>query len=71
MGIFHVRCRIHDDLVRIEAEKDDFDKILADPLLPERIKAHGFHYVTLDLQGISSGSYDQLNNDKDPIHEVR
>lgn len=71
MGIFHVRCRIHDDLVRIEAEKEDFDKIIADPLLPDRIKAHGFHYVTLDLQGISSGSYDQLNNDNDPIHEVR
>lgn len=70
-GILHVRCRIHHDLVRIEAEKKDFDKIISDTVLIDEIKAYGFHYVTLDLKGISSGSYDQWNNETDMIHEVK
>lgn len=63
-GIFYVRCRIHHDLVRIEAQKEDFEKIINDTALIDEIKSYGFHYVTLDLQGISSGGYDQLNKEK-------
>lgn len=58
-GIVHVRCRIHDDIVRIEAERKDFEKIISDQQLTENIKAYGFRFVTLDLNGITSGSFDQ------------
>lgn len=60
-GILHVRCRIHDDIVRIEAERKDFEKIISDQSLIENVKAHGFRFVTLDLNGITSGSFDQSN----------
>lgn len=62
-GLLHVRCRVHDNIARIEAERKDFDKIISDELLVDEIKQHGFDFVTMDLNGISSGSYDQLNSE--------
>ena len=55
----HVRCRVHENLVRIEAEKKDFIKIINHPTLIDQIKEEGFEYVTLDLSGISSGRFDK------------
>ena len=55
----HVRCRVHENLVRIEAEKKDFIKIINHPTLIEQVKEEGFEYVTLDLSGISSGRFDK------------
>lgn len=57
-GILYVRCRVHDNIARIEAERKDFEKIICDELLVEQIKQYGFDLVTLDLNGIKSGSFD-------------
>lgn len=59
IGIDHVRLRVQDELARIEIEKTDFLKVINNQLLIEDIKALGFQFVTLDLEGIRSGSYDK------------
>lgn len=59
MGINHVRLRVHDDLARIEVEKQDFMKVIDHPTLLKDLKALGFRFITLDLEGIKSGSYDK------------
>lgn len=57
-GIYHVRVRVQDELARIEVEKPDFDKVYRNDQLIRNLKKLGFKYVTLDLNGITSGSYD-------------
>lgn len=57
-GIFYVRVRVHDKLARIEVEPQNFHKIIDSSLINE-LKKLGFDYVTLDLEGITSGSYDR------------
>ncbi len=46
-------------LARIEVELKDFNKVIDDDALVKEIKKLGFDYVTLDLEGITSGSYDR------------
>lgn len=58
LGIQRVRVRVHGNIARIEVEKKDFNKILEDRELAKNIKEIGFDYVTLDLRGIKSGSFD-------------
>lgn len=58
LGIQRVRVRVHGNIARIEVEKKDFNKILEDIELVKNIKKLGFDYVTLDLGGIKSGSFD-------------
>lgn len=58
LGIQRVRVRIHDNIARIEVKKNDFNKILEDIELVKNIKKLGLDYVTLDLGGIKSGSFD-------------
>ena len=58
-GVYHVRCRDHNGIARIEVEKKDFLKIINHQVLIDQIKELGFDYVTLDLNGISSGSFDK------------
>lgn len=58
LGIDHMRLRVHDDLARIEIEKKDFMKVIENQTLLTELKALGFRFVTLDLEGIKSGSYD-------------
>ena len=59
LGIKHMRLRVQDELARIEVEKQDFDVVLKHPELIDELKKLGFRFVTLDLEGIKSGSYDQ------------
>ena len=58
-GFRQCRVRVHGDVVRIEVEAGDLPR-LADAGLRERvlagIKALGYRYVTLDLEGFRSGS---------------
>jgi len=58
-GFRQCRVRVHGDVVRIEVEANELVR-LADPALRERvlagIKALGYRYVTLDLEGFRSGS---------------
>ncbi|MEA2520802.1 MAG: pyridinium-3,5-biscarboxylic acid mononucleotide sulfurtransferase [Actinomycetota bacterium] len=58
-GFRQCRVRVHGDVVRIEVEAADLPR-LADAAMRERvlagIKALGYRYVTLDLEGFRSGS---------------
>jgi uncharacterized protein len=59
LGYRQCRVRVHGDLVRIEVEASDLRR-LAEPGMRERVitamKALGYRYVTLDLEGFRSGS---------------
>jgi len=50
------RVRWHGEIARIEAPQNYFDNILNDKEIIAEIKALGFKYVTLDLEGFRSGS---------------
>lgn len=54
-----VRLRVHGNLARIEAGKEDLPLIAAQAKeISEKIKGLGFDFVTLDLEGFRSGSFD-------------
>lgn len=62
-GLVEFRVRHHDCLARIEVHPEDMDKIMAEPnrsRIVEKLKALGFKYVTVDLQGFRSGSLNEL-----------
>lgn len=59
MGIYHVRVRVQDTLARIEVERKDFEKVIGNKKIISSLKELGFQFVTLDLEGITSGSYDR------------
>ena len=64
LGIQKVRVRVHDNIARIEVNPEDFEIILNnikhknEDNIVEKIKKLGFSYVTLDLSGLKSGSFD-------------
>ncbi len=58
LGIRECRARTHGDILRVEVKREDFGKILDTPDLTENLLKLGYAYVTLDLNGISSGSMD-------------
>jgi len=62
LGLRQYRLRHHDTIARIEVDPRDFDELVRSPLremLIDRIKAVGFRYVTLDLQGYRTGSLNE------------
>jgi uncharacterized protein len=62
LGFRQVRVRHHGELARIEIDPGELARA-ADPAVAERIvaagKAHGYLYVTLDLQGYRTGSHNE------------
>lgn len=62
-GFSQVRVRHHGDLARIEVVPAEFARLM-EPGLRERlvaaVKAHGYAYVTLDLQGYRTGSMNEV-----------
>lgn len=58
-GIPKARVRAHNDIARIEVDKQYFNKILENENAIEKIKELGFKFVTLDLTGITSGAFDK------------
>jgi len=61
MGFSQVRVRYHNQIARIEMETDDFSAALEKRLeITSRIKALGFLYITLDLNGFRSGSMNEV-----------
>jgi uncharacterized protein len=61
MGFSQVRVRYHDQIARIEMEIDDFSAALDKRLeITSGIKALGFSYITLDLNGFRSGSMNEV-----------
>ena len=58
IGIKNLRVRVHNEIARIEVSKEDFKIIFENENIIEKIKNIGFRYVTLDLSGLQSGSFD-------------
>jgi uncharacterized protein len=62
LGFRICRVRHHDELARIEVARDDLPKAL-EPAMADRItrelKAVGYRYVTIDLQGYRMGSLNE------------
>jgi pyridinium-3,5-biscarboxylic acid mononucleotide sulfurtransferase len=62
-GLRQFRVRHHDTVARIELPRGEWPALLADGVLDRLIpalKATGYLYVTLDLQGFRSGSMNDL-----------
>ena len=62
LGLRQYRVRHHDTVARIEIDPRDFEELMRSPLrevVIERVKAAGFRYVTLDLQGYRTGSLNE------------
>ena len=59
LGFRQCRARVHGDLVRVEVELKDLPR-LAEPGVRDRVveglKALGYRFVTIDLEGFRSGS---------------
>lgn len=63
LGFAAVRLRLHQDVVRLEVPPADFPRFLAQrEAVIERLHALGFVYITLDLEGLRSGSMDLYLN---------
>jgi uncharacterized protein len=61
LGIGQRRVRLHNTIARIEVNKEDTEKILMrQEEVVRHLKALGFAYVTLDLEGYRSGSMDEV-----------
>ena len=62
LGFATVRVRVHDPVARIEVPVADLPALLA-PGIRERaveaVKAAGFGYVALDIEGFRSGSLNE------------
>lgn len=60
MGFRQLRIRHHDKIARLEVPKSEFPRVLelADEIT-RVLKAEGFQYVTMDLQGYRSGSMNE------------
>jgi uncharacterized protein len=62
LGLRQYRVRHHDTVARIEVEPRDFEELVRSPLremVIDRIKAVGYRYVSLDLQGYRTGSLNE------------
>ena len=63
-GFSDVRVRVHhDELARVEVPKEEISRLLAGTLaaeLNESLRTIGFRFVTIDLQGLESGSMNRV-----------
>lgn len=64
LGLHQVRVRYHhDDLARLEVAVDDLPRLCeaeARSTVTSKLRELGFRYVTIDLEGFRSGSFQQL-----------
>jgi uncharacterized protein len=62
LGFRQFRVRLHDKLARVEIAPDEMPRALTPQIaaaIAERLKAAGFTYVTLDLEGYRQGSLNE------------
>lgn len=60
LGLVEFRVRHHDTVARIEVKLEDMEKIMkAREQIIEKLKAIGFKFVSLDLQGFRSGALNE------------
>jgi len=63
LGFKQVRVRHYGNLARIEVLKEEMTRLMEDALrkkVVDRLKAVGYRYITLDLQGFRSGSMNEV-----------
>jgi len=71
LGLLQLRVRFHGRLARIELLKQDMARGLnCRDEITRMLKAIGFDYVALDLEGFRSGSMDEFLMKKVPMKEV-
>jgi len=67
IGIEIVRVRIHNDVARIEVPEYEMALLLKNrQAVADRLKSFGFNFVSLDLEGFTSGSLNRVLM-KDPV----
>lgn len=67
LGFVEFRVRHHDAIARIEVRPQDIAKLVAEPVraqIVEKLKALGFQFVAMDLQGFRSGSLNESLSDE-------
>jgi uncharacterized protein len=67
LGFRQFRVRLHDKLARVEISPEEMSRALAPEMasaIADRLKAAGFTYVALDLEGYRQGS---LNETLSPV----
>ncbi|HET9326261.1 MAG TPA: ATP-dependent sacrificial sulfur transferase LarE [Candidatus Eisenbacteria bacterium] len=70
LGFRELRVRHHEDLARVEVPLAELDRVLDPPTreaLIDGLKALGYRYITLDLEGFRSGS---LNPGRPPVKKT-
>jgi uncharacterized protein len=63
LGFRQFRVRLHDQLARVEIAPDEMPRALSVQMsatIAERLKAAGFSYVALDLEGYRQGSLNEI-----------
>jgi uncharacterized protein len=63
LGVKVVRVRDHGDSARIEARKEDMDTLMSPATrskITSALKSLGYQFVTLDMEGFSSGSLNRV-----------
>ena len=63
LGLRQFRVRHHDRVARIEVDPLDLPELVRSPireLVIDRVKAAGYDFVALDLQGYRSGSFNPV-----------
>jgi len=61
LGLYQVRVRHHGDVARIEVEQNEMMKVVEQhEVITSALKAFGYAYVSLDLQGYRSGSMNEV-----------
>ena len=73
LGLSNVRVRYHhDDLARLEVALKDLPMLSSGDVrtqVVDRLRELGFRYVTIDLEGFRSGSFQQLVSAEDLLRE--
>ena len=67
LGFCQLRVRTHNNLARIEVHPSDMPALLKKEIREKvirHLKEIGYDFVTLDLEGFRSGSYDQVIQEK-------
>ena len=65
-GFLQFRLRVHDNIARIEVAEDERNKFFGERILDEvskKIKALGFTFVAMELEGYKMGNLNLLNAD--------
>ena len=62
-GVSQVRVRLHNNIARIEVEKEDIKRFVNKKFcdkITKRLRQLGFKYITLDLEGYRTGSLNEV-----------